>query len=59
MMYKKESKSNYFDFNRNFNSNLNFALFVFSTGWYKSKVKKESFYLSGELNKLIHLSHVN
>jgi hypothetical protein len=44
-MYKKESKSEYFDFNDSFNSHLNFKLFIFSTGWYKSKVKKESFYL--------------
>jgi hypothetical protein len=52
-MYKKESKSEYFDFNDSFNSHLNFKLFIFSTGWYKSKVKKESFYLGGELNKTI------
>jgi hypothetical protein len=52
-MYKKESKSEYFDFNDSFNSDLNFKLFIFSTGWYKSKVKKESFYLGGELNKTI------
>jgi hypothetical protein len=52
-MYKKESKSEYFDFDREFDSGLNFKLFVFSTGWYASKVKKESFYLGGELNKTI------
>ena len=52
-MYKKESKSEYFDFDREFDSDLNFKLFVFSTGWYASKVKKESFYLGGELNKTI------
>jgi len=52
-MYKKESKSEYFDFDREFDSDLNFKLFIFSTGWYASKVKKESFYLGGELNKTI------
>lgn len=52
-MYKKESESEYFDFDRDFNSDLNFKLFIFSTGWYASKVKKESFYLGGELNKTI------
>lgn len=41
------------DFDDYFDSNLNFELFIFSTGWYKSKVKKESFYLGGELNKTI------
>ena len=53
-MYKK-SESEYFDFfDRAFDySNLNFALFIFSTGWYKSKVKKESFYLGDQLNKTI------
>lgn len=56
-MYKKlVSESEYFgdeDFDDYFNSHLNFKLFLFSTGWYKSKVKKESFYLGGELNKTI------
>lgn len=52
-MYKKRKTYNYFDFDREFDSNLNFALFIFSTGWYKSKVKKESFYLGGQLNKTI------
>ena len=56
-VYKKlVSKSEYFgdeDFDDYFDSNLNFKLFIFSTGWYKSKVKKESFYLGGELNKTI------
>lgn len=52
--YKKLSKEEErFDFEYSFDSNLNFALFIFSTGWYKSKVKKESFYLGGELNKTI------
>lgn len=56
-MYKKMvSESEYFgdeDFDDYFDSHLNFALFIFSTGWYKSKVKKESFYLGGQLNKTI------
>ena len=56
-MYKKlVYKSEYFsdeDFDDYFDSDLNFKLFIFSTGWYKSKVKKESFYLGGELNKTI------
>ena len=49
-MYKKLVSSEYFgdtDFDDNFDSNLNFLLFIFSTGWYKSKVKKETFYLGG------------
>jgi len=53
MQYNEESKSEYFDFDTYFNSDLNFTLFIFSTGWYKSKVKKESFYLGGELNKTL------
>lgn len=58
-MYKKlVSESEYFEnslygFDDYFDSHLNFKLFIFSTGWYKSKVKKESFYLGGELNKTI------
>lgn len=57
-MYKKMKKQNYFedddsDFSRYFNSELNFMLFVFSTGWYKSKVKKETFYLGGQPNKTL------
>lgn len=56
-VYKKlVSESEYFgdeDFDDYFDSHLNFKLFIFSTGWYKSKVKKESFYLGGELNKTI------
>jgi hypothetical protein len=52
-IYKKLSKNERFDFDHHFDSNLNFSLFIFSTGWYKSKVKKESFYLSGQLNKTI------
>ena len=53
MQYNEQSKSEYFDFDTYFNSDLNFTLFIFSTGWYKSKVKKESFYLGGELNKTL------
>ncbi len=56
-MYKKMNEQNYFeddsDFDRYFNSELNFMLFVFSTGWYKSKVKKETFYLGGQPNKTL------
>jgi hypothetical protein len=56
-VYKKlVAKSEYLDaedFDVYFDSNLNFKLFVFSTGWYKSKVKKESFYLGGQLNRTI------
>ena len=56
-MYKKIKEDKIYDvekdFDEYFNSDLNFKLFIFSTGWYKSKVKKESFYLGGELNKTI------
>lgn len=59
MIYKKMKGDDYYDlvseagFNRYFNSDLNFRLFIFSTGWYKSKVKKESFYIGGEQNKTL------
>lgn len=57
-MYKKMKSQDYFesddsDLDRYFNSDLVFMLFVFSTGWYRSKVKKESFYLGGQLNKTL------
>lgn len=58
-MYKKMKADTYYEiekeeeFDRYFNSDLNFLLFIFSTGWYKSKVKKESFYLGGQLNKTL------
>lgn len=55
--YKKEQKYGYRDMNEDFDSifdeDLNFNLFVFSTGWYKSKVKKETFYLGGQPNKTL------
>lgn len=55
--YKKVQKYGYRDMNEDFDSifdeDLNFNLFVFSTGWYKSKVKKETFYLGGQTNKTL------
>lgn len=55
--YKKEQKYGYRDMNEDFDSifdeDLNFNLFVFSTGWYKSKIKKETFYLGGQPNKTL------
>lgn len=58
-MYKKMKADTYYEiekeeeFDRYFDSDLNFKLFIFSTGWYRSKVKKESFYLGGQLNKTL------
>lgn len=58
-MYKKMKADTYYEiekeeeFDRYFDSDLNFKLFIFSTGWYQSKVKKGSFYLGGQLNKTL------
>ena len=58
-MYKKMKADIYYEiekeeeFDRYFDSDLNFKLFIFSTGWYRSKVRKESFYLGGQLNKTL------
>jgi hypothetical protein len=48
-----EQIENIDDFNTYFNKDLEYFLFIFSTGWYKSKSKKSEYYIGGDSTKLL------
>ncbi len=55
--YKQYKKRDFYEIDNNideyFDKKLNFFLFVFSTGWYSSKVKKGMYYISGRASKTV------
>lgn len=54
-MLKEYIKGDYNEYFKDddFTKSLNYKLFIFSTGWFKSKVNKTSFYIGGTINKTI------